>query len=119
MRKSDSVLLAEINYAILQMDMLEPNWRNQLYSKYYGDSILDLSVFSERERQFLQDFLSKDKVVRVTVRNAVFPYAYMDKNVPRGILLDVFAEVMRHTGLKYEFVMTYDETKPLVVLDGR
>ena len=118
-RKSDSVLLAEINYAILQMDLTEPNWRNQLYSKYYGDSILDLSVFSERERLFLQDFLSKDKVVRVTVRNAVFPYAYMDKNVPRGILLDVFAEVMRHTGLKYEFVMTYDETKPLVVLDGR
>ena len=118
-RKSDTALLHEINYAIRQMDMTEPNWKNRLYLKYYGDSVLDLSALSDRERVFLQNFRSKDKMLKVTVRDANFPYAYMDKTVPRGILLDIFADIARHSGLKYEFVMTYDEAKPLIVLNGR
>ena len=118
-RKSDSTLLNEINYAIHQMDLVEPNWKSQMNRKYFGDVALDLSVLTDRERAFLQDFRERDRMLKVTVRDPVFPYAYVDNGVPRGILLDLFAEIALHNGLKYEFIMTYDTKKPLVVLDGR
>ena len=118
LRKSDSSLLAEIDQAIREMDLTEPAWKNQLYRKHFGEDALDVSALSARELAFLQDFRSKDKMLKVTVRDVVFPYAYIDQGVPRGILLDIFAEVALRNGLKYEFVKTYDTKKPLIVLDG-
>lgn len=118
-RKSDTALLKELDYGIHQMELTEPSWKNQLYRKYFDNDVLDESVFSERERAFLREFRGKDRMLKITVRNVVFPYAYIDDGVPKGILLDVFAEIALHSGLKYEFVTTYDKKKPLVVLDGR
>ena len=117
-RKADTVLLNEINYAISQMNVMDPNWMNRLYRKYNGDDVFDLFVLSDRERAFLQRFRSMDRTLRVTVRNANFPYAYMDGGVPRGILLDVFAEIVRHYGMKFEYVKSYNEAQPLIVLDA-
>ena len=118
-RKSDTTLLNEVNYAIRQMNVLDPNWMNRLYRKYNGDDVFDLLLLSERERRFLQGFWGQDRMLKVTARNDKFPFAYMDGDVPRGILLDLFAEIARHNGLKYEFVTTYNESQPLIVLDAR
>ena len=118
-RKSDSTLLHEIDYAINQMDLTEPNWKNQMYRKYFGDDVLDVSVLTERERKYLQEFRSADRMLKVSVRNAVFPYAYIDNGIPKGILLDIFSEIALHNGLKYEFVISHNTKKPLIVLDGR
>ena len=117
-RKSDSTLLNEIDYAIDQMDLTEPNWKNQMYRKYFGDDVLDVSVLTERERKYLQEFRSADRMLKVSVRNAVFPYAYVDNGIPKGILLDIFAEIALHNGLKYEFIENNDPKKTLIVLDG-
>lgn len=117
-RKSDSTLLKEIDYALRQMDLVEPNWKNQMNRTYFDDEALDLSKFSERERKFLQDFRGKDRMLKVTVRDVEYPYAYFEDGMPKGILVDIFAEIALHNGLKYEFVKTYDTKKPLVVLDG-
>ena len=116
-RKSDSTLLKEIDYALRQMDLVEPNWKNQMNRTYFDDEALDLSKFSERERKFLQDFRGKDRMLKVTVRDVEYPYAYFEDGMPKGILVDIFAEIALHNGLKYEFVKTYDTKKPLV-LDG-
>ena len=118
-RKSDSTLLHEIDYAINQMDLTEPNWKNQMYRKYFGDDVLDVSVLTDRERKYLQEFRSADRMLKVSVRNAVFPYAYIDNGIPKGILLDIFSEIALHNGLKYEFVISHNTKKPLIVLDGR
>ena len=118
-RKADSTLLREIDYAINQMDLTEPNWKNQMYRKYFGDDVLDVSVLTERERKYLQEFRSADRMLKVSVRNAVFPYAYIDNGIPKGILLDIFSEIALHNGLKYEFVISHNTKKPLIVLDGR
>ena len=100
-RKSDKALLNEINYAIREMDRVTPNWRIQLYSKYYDNS----SMFSERESAFLKDLNSKNRTLKVTVQNAKAPYAYMDNGVAKGILLEIFAEIAKRSGLNYEFVL--------------
>ncbi len=118
-RKADSTLLREIDYAINQMDLTEPNWKNQMYRKYFGDDVLDVSVLTDRERKYLQEFRSADRMLKVSVRNAVFPYAYIDNGIPKGILLDIFSEIALHNGLKYEFVISHNTKKPLIVLDGR
>ena len=104
-RKSDKALLDEINYGIRQMDMVEPNWKNRLYLKYYGSENLAYSVFNERERVYLKDFLRQNRTLKVTVQNVKAPYAYVENGVAKGILLDIFAEIARPHDLKYEFVV--------------
>jgi len=104
-RKSDKQLLDEINYAIHQMDLANPNWRNQLYFKYFGKNKYNLSVLSERERLFLRDFQRSNRTLKVTVQKANPPFAYMDEGSAKGILLDIFDEIAERNGLPYEFVL--------------
>ncbi len=103
-RKSDKGLLDEINYAIGQMDDENPSWRNQLYLKHFDKEQNNSSVLSERERLFLKALKQSNKFLKVTVQDAKFPYAYMDGDVARGVLMDLFAEIAGQYGLKYEFV---------------
>lgn len=103
-RKSDKGLLDEINYAIGQMDAENPSWRNLLYLKYFDKEKNNLSILSNRERLFLKALKQSNRFLKVTVQNAKFPYAYMDGDVARGVLLDLFAEIAGQYGLKYEFV---------------
>lgn len=103
-RKSDRELLEEINYAIRQMDMANPNWRSQLYFKYLGKNKYNLYVHSERERLFLRDLERSNRTLKVTVQKLKAPYAYMDDGVAKGILLDLFAEIAEQNNLKFEFV---------------
>ena len=127
-RKSETKLLDEINYAIRQMDLTEPNWRNQLYYKYYGNEMFNLSRLSMRERAFLKEFRRNYKTVKVTVQNAKAPFAYMEDGVARGIFVDIFADVANRSDLKYEFVPPCDgktmgncakNLNSFVVLDGK
>lgn len=89
-----------------------------MYRKYFGDDVLDVSVLTDRERRYLQEFLSADRMLKVSVPKVIFPYAYAENRIPKGILLDIFSEIALHNGLKYEFVVADDSRKTLIALDG-
>lgn len=107
-RKEDTKLLDEINYAIKQMDMNEGDWANTLFYKYYGTVYSDQLDFTKREIEYIQDVLSGKKKITATAIGDRSPYSYEEDGKLKGIMPDYFAEVMEQAGLPYEMVVPKD-----------
>ena len=108
-RKDDTELLDEINYAIGQMDRNEGDWKNVLYYRYYGPVQSSELVFTEREKTYIQEVVSGEKKITVTAFGDREPYSYLEDGKLKGILPDYFACVMEMAGLHYETVVTEDK----------
>ncbi len=107
-RKEDTELLEEINYAIEQMDINEGDWENSLFFKYYGPIHSPGLAFSEREKAYIQDVLDGQKKITVTAIGDREPYSYVEDGELKGIMPDYFAKVMESCGLPYEIVVPED-----------
>ena len=105
-RKDDTELLNEINYAIEQMNMNEGDWKNTLFYEYYGPTYSNELVFTEREKEYIRSVVSGEKDVTVTALGTREPYSYVEDGELKGILPDYFDYVMALAGLPYEFVVT-------------
>ncbi len=116
-RKGDTELLNEINYAIEQMDINEGDWQNVLFYKYYGPTYSSALSFTQREKEYIKKL--KDNPVTVTARGDRAPYSYTENGELKGIMPDYFAEVMKLAGLSenYRFVAS-DEAEVDVTLDS-
>lgn len=104
-RKDDTALLNEINYAIEQMDQNEGDWKNELYYRYYGPVYSSALTFTEREQAYIQAVISGEKKITVTALGEREPYSYVEDGELKGILPDYFAYVMEMAGLPYEIVI--------------
>lgn len=104
-RKEDSELLKEINYAIEQMDINEGDWSNSLFFKYYGRVTSSELTFTEREEAYIQEVLAGKKKISVTAIGDRAPYSYVEDGELKGIMPDYFAKVMELCGLPYEIVV--------------
>ncbi len=107
-RKEDTKLLDEINYAIEQMHMNEGDWMNVLFYKYYGPVYSSALVFNKREKAYIQDVLDGKKSITVTAMGDRKPYSYVEDGKLTGILPDYFDRVMKFAGLPYEVAVPQD-----------
>ena len=110
-RKEDTELLEEIDYAIEQMNINEGDWENTLYFKYYGPVHSSELVFNEREKAYIQDVLDGKKKITVTAIGDRQPYSYVEDGELKGIMPDYFAKVMELCGLPYEVVVPGDRAE--------
>ena len=110
-RKEDTKLLQEIDYAIEQMNINEGDWENSLFFKYYGLIHTPGLVFSEREKAYIQDVLDGKKKVTVTAIGDRQPYSYVENGELKGIMPDYFAKIMELCGLPYEIVVPKDRAE--------
>ncbi|MDE6200310.1 MAG: response regulator [Clostridiales bacterium] len=94
-RKEDTELLREINYAIGQMDINEGDWKNELYYKYYGPTYPSELSLTSREKKFISDLLEQEKTITVTALGNNAPYSYTENGKLKGIMPDYFAELMK------------------------
>ncbi|MDE5858918.1 MAG: response regulator, partial [Oscillospiraceae bacterium] len=108
-RKDDTELLDEINYAIEQMDINEGDWKNVLFYKYYGPVYSSALSFNEREMAYISQVVSGEKTITVTAFGDRAPYSYTENGELKGILPDYFAGVMELAGLPYEIVVPEDD----------
>ena len=109
-RKDDKELLAEINYAIDQMNINEGDWSNNLYYKYYGNNYSSAFSFNSRELAYIQDVVSGKKKITVTSMGDRKPYSYVEDGELKGILPEYFAGLMELAGLPYEIVVPEDRS---------
>ncbi len=107
-RKDDTELLDEINYALDQMNINEGDWKNDLFYRYYGNTYPSASAFTKRERTYIQDVISGKKKITVTAIGDRTPYSYVRDGRLQGILPEYFAQVMELAGLPYKVVMPKD-----------
>lgn len=107
-RKNDTKLLKEINYAIEQMDANEGDWRNELYYKNYKNASSNTLSFTDREKQYIADVRSGKKTITVTAQPDRDPYSYVEKGKFKGIIPEYFAYLMDMAELTYVEVIPKD-----------
>ena len=108
-RKDDTELINEINYAIEQMDINEGDWKNVLLYKYYGPVYSSALSFTEREAEYIRQVRAGEKAITVTALGNRAPYSYAEDGELKGILPDYFAAVMELADLPYEVVVPKDK----------
>ena len=105
-RKGDSQLLEEINYALEQISLYSPNLYNSLMNKYYSVDTGDEVFYSPEETEFMEQFIQSGSVLRAALVPNMSPYSYYEGGEPRGIMYDIASEILRRTGLPYEVETT-------------
>lgn len=102
MRKNDTQLISEVNQAMKQLDVSSPNWRTELYNRYYTSDSGDKIQFSAEERAFLR--ANKQTVFQVAVCPDNAPYSSVKNGTAQGIIPDIFKEIARRAGIQYQIV---------------
>ena len=103
MRKEDQALMDSLDQAMDEMNVETPNWRTDLYNKYYGSPSKNDDLTAE-EQAFLDSLKENGTVIRAVMDPDGTPYSWYDNGTGRGIAADIFVETANRLGLDYEIV---------------
>ncbi len=97
-------LMARVNAAINEMDLHDPNWRDELHETYYATDRDGSIIMNAGERAYLEEHQASDAVLRVLVNPDWAPYCYFRDGEAEGILPAIFDLLAQRLGLRYEYV---------------
>ena len=118
-RKDDTQLLNEFNYAINQMNASEGDWVHKLLYKYVTDTNTVKISFSQREQELIRQYQSGEKKLIVGVWTDRAPLSYVENGKLKGILPDLFAKIMQKAGIPYTIKLPKDKADyEKMCLDG-
>ena len=109
-KKGNTELLNQVNYAIDQMNAAEGNWKTTLYNKNYESTDAKNLEYTEEEQRIIAQY-SKDNPLHILCDPTRYPYSYTENGEVKGILPDYFRKIADYAGLSYEFLVpaTRDE----------
>ena len=118
-RKDDTQLLNEFNYAINQMNASEGDWVHKLLYKYVTDTNTVKISFSQREQELIRQYQSGEKKLIVGVWTDRAPLSYVENGKLKGILPDLFDKIMQKAGIPYTIKLPKDKADyEKMCLDG-
>lgn len=106
MRKGDTEVISQMNHALEALDIYAPNWRTELYNKYYAPDNGEKLQLSAEERAYIRS--QQDHVFTVAVNPDNAPYSYFEDGKAQGIIPEIFAEITRRAGIRCEVVPAPD-----------
>lgn len=118
-RKENQDLIDQIDRAIDAMNVELPNWRTELYNKYYGVQEANTELTSDEE-VLLKKMQQNDTVIRAAMNPDANPYSWFEDDTAYGMAVDIFRETAEKLKLKYEIipVSTKQEYEQLIE-DGK
>lgn len=118
-RKDDTQLLNEFNYAINQMNASEGDYVHMLLYKYVTDTNTVKISFSHREQELIRQYQSGEKKLVVGVWTDRAPLSYVENGKLKGILPDLFDKIMQKAGIPYTIKLPKDKADyEKMCLDG-
>ena len=118
-RKDDTQLLNEFNYAINQMNASEGDWVHMLLYKYVNQASAVQTVFSQREQELIRQYQSGEKKLVVTVWTDRAPLSYVENGKLKGILPELFDKIMQKADIPYTIRLPKDKADyEKMCLDG-
>ena len=118
-RKDDTQLLNEFNYALNQMNASEGDWVHKLLYKYVTDTNTVKISFSQREQELIRQYQSGEKKLIVGVWTDRAPLSYVENGKLKGILPDLFDKIMQKAGIPYTIKLPKDKADyEKMCLDG-
>ncbi len=115
-RKDRTDLMEQINAAINDMDLHEPNWRDTLHETYYSTDQTGSIILNAGERAFLEDLRDSETPLRLLINPERVPYCYFQDGEARGILPSIFSTLARRLELDYEFIPVQDRAEYFDIL---
>ena len=116
-RREDQALIDQLDYAIDCMNTEHPNWRTELYNKYYG-SIEDNLELTEAEQAYLEELLSSGEPIRAVMNPDANPYSWYEDGQARGITADLFRATAEELGVPYEIIPVTTKAEYEAVLES-
>ena len=118
-RKDDTQLLNEFNYAINQMNASEGDWVHMLLYKYVNQASDIQATFSQREQELISQYQSGEKKLVVGVWTDRAPLSYVENGKLKGILPELFDKIMQKAGIPYTIKLPKDKADyEKMCLDG-
>ena len=118
-RKDDTQLLNEFNYALNQMNASEGDWVHMLLYKYVNQASAVQTVFSQREQELIRQYQSGEKKLIVGVWTDRAPLSYVENGKLKGILPELFDKIMQKAGIPYTIKLPKDKADyEKMCLDG-
>lgn len=118
-RKDDTYLLNEFNYALDQMNASEGDWVHRLLYKYINQKSAIQATFSQREQELIRQYQSGEKKLVVGVWTDRAPLSYVENGKLKGILPDLFDKIMQKAGIPYTIKLPKDKADyEKMCLDG-
>ena len=102
-RKEDQALIDQLDYAIDCMNVETPNWRTELYNKYYGSEEYN-TEFTEEEKNLLKELKDNGTVIQAVMNPDANPYSWYVNGKAHGIAADMFKETAKRLGLSYKII---------------
>ena len=102
-KKGNTELLNEINYAIDQMNAVEGDWKTTLYNKNYESIETKNLEYTEQEKSIIAQY-SKGNPLHVLCDPTRYPYSYNENGEMKGIIPDYFRKIADYAGISYEFL---------------
>ena len=102
-RKEDQDLIDQLDAAMDELNIENPNWRTELYNQYYGVQEQNTEL-TETEQALLQDLKANNAVIRAVMNPDEKPYSWYEDGEASGILADIFKQTAQQLGLDYEIV---------------
>jgi signal transduction histidine kinase len=108
--KNKPQLLLQLNNAITQLDIYQPEWRSELWNRYYGGSAPTSIPFSVRELAYLKTLTASGKIFTVLMEPDNAPYSYFDQEgKPVGIFPEIFAVIAQKARIQYQILPVRSE----------
>lgn len=116
-RKEDQALVDALDYAIDCMSLENPNWRSELFNRYYGSQDQNTS-FTPEEQTMLKNLQENNAVVRAVMNPDANPYSWYENGEAKGIAADIFTAVAKELGLACEIIPVADRNEYLELLSS-
>lgn len=108
-RKGNTALLQEINDALEQLFVDEPDLCTQLMDRYYTPDNGGEIPFTLEERAFLADMRNTTFTAAVNPDRA--PFSFMQNGRLSGIIVDIAQRIVDRSGLRVEFADVKDSAQ--------
>lgn len=110
-RKGDTKLLAQVNYAIDQLNAVEGDWQSELTDKYYEHKATRRLELTAEEQAILSRYIDGGEVLVITGSPDRAPYTYVENGELKGIIVDYFAKLAEYVGISYEVAVPADRAE--------
>lgn len=113
--KEKSELCEELSKAMEAIYAANPQFGEELYTKYFPDKYINTLTFTKEE----QAFIEQSGPLKVAVTKDRYPVFYEDNGVVQGMIPETLQLISERTGLKFEYVYadTYQGLIDLVKKD--
>lgn len=118
-KKGNTKLLKQINTAISQLDTYYPDWRSELWKKYYLVDSGDAIPFTAEERAYIAGLTSGNKKLTAIVEPDRAPYSYFENGEAKGIMPEVFARIEDLTGIHFDILDAGDRNSYFGLVQGK